>query len=295
VSKIGSCFKALLAAVILSFLTASCAEEGGVFLYLDRFWSPVLESAADLNDLVERIRKETGTVVRIERADPEKKTAEHLERFLADKRPRIVFFGSFIAFEIQAVAEKNPGTAFVALDAPDVPPKGSPFRWIRFTKDAALREIGAKIRLGLDTHGGPGRQVLAVIGSEYREAYSKHFEAEAFVDPGKQSVRIDVSPKDSFDSVKTRVIEELKRRPLFCVLLAGGQTTALFGVIRKEGPLPLVIAERGRLAEQEGLPIIYSFEKDYSEALVRALSSNHEPGEVLDVPMKTRPGSAAAE
>lgn len=294
-SKSKSFFKALFAAVSLSFLAASCAQEGGAFLYVDRFWSPVVETAADLNEAVERVRKEAGTVVRIERADPERKAAEGLERFLAEKKPGIVFFGSFIAFEIQAVAEKNPGIAFVALDAPEDPPKGTPFRWIRFSNGGALGEIGTKVRLGLGSEGEPGRPVLALIGSEYKEAYSKHFEPEAFVDPEKESIRVDVSSKDGLDGVKARLAEELKRRPRLCVLLAGGQTAALFAVIRKEGPLPLVIAERGRLAEPEDLPILFSFEKDYAEAVIRGLSSDLKPGEVVDVPMKVRPGNAAAK
>jgi len=295
VPKIESLFAALFPAVVISLLAASCAEEGGAFLYVDRYWRPVVEAAADLDAVLVNVRKETGKAVRIEPADPEKKAAADMERFLTEKRPRIVFFGSFIAFEIQALAEKNPEVSFVALDAPDDPPTKTPFRWIRFTKDDALREIGSKLRLRLDSSGGQGRPVLVVIGNEYREAYARHLESEAFVDPGKQSIRIDVNPKDSFDSVKSRLAEELKRRPPFCVLLAGGQTAALFGVVRKEGPLPLVVGERGRLAETEDLPILYSFEKDYAGALVRGLASDLKPGEVAAVPMKVRPGTAAAE
>ena len=276
----------------LSFLFIGCdKKEGGVLVFEDRYWLPAFESSTDVKALLDRTAGELGFTLTVVQASQEKGSAEELERVLAEKKPKSVLFGSFIALEIQALAEKNPAVAFIALDAPAKPPAGTPFRWVRFTKEEAFREIGLKVRRLVEGQREPKRPVLSILGPDYLEVYKTAFEPAAFIDPQIQAIRFEVSVKDSQDSLKTRLAEELKRKPPLCLLFAGSQTAFLLGLLKREEPLPVIVADRGKLPDLETLPVLFSLEKDYDRAILEALKKDLAPGQVLDVPMTVREGT----
>jgi hypothetical protein len=248
-----------------------------------------------VDDLIRVAGKNTNTVFSRLILDPREAAATRLETYIEEERPAAVFLGSFIALDLQNLAERYGDIRFVCLDAPPTPPGNTPYIWVRFDPGPAFRSAGDAVRRYLATlssGAGPGKTSPVVfLGTGFEDLYTSAF-LPAFIgssgDP-VESAALDktvFSRNESVEGARSKASEKIGKKPPLYILFAGTHNPLILSLIRETGPAPVVLHLRGRIADIPGLPFLGSLEKDYSAAVSAGLAANIEKGGVLDVPMR---------